>query len=238
MVLNGGMVTFHVVRTRPLTLSRHNSLIFMGSPFGEEWITSFSTPVSFELVWDSCSDPDMTVPKWACLHIVVHLCELSLCHHTHGPIYDFGPNHDVDHSQNRMWLAWPATAHSHCSSFDPWDLEVDFHKSEVWDVEPPVLSSFNNWPRGGICSAISPQKWELMLETWGPKSISAVISCPSAITGVSLEHPTKWAIGSGVEEGTGANLWLSFLLSHLYCGLVQGQGGNAGYLLLAVAGWC
>ena len=70
-VLNRGMVTFHVVRTGPLTSLRQNSLTSMGSPLGVEWITSFSTLVSFGLVPVSCSNPDMTAPKWACLHIVV-----------------------------------------------------------------------------------------------------------------------------------------------------------------------
>ena len=68
-VLNGGMVTFCVVWTGPLMSSRQNSLTSTGSPLGEEWITSFSTPVSFELGWGSCSDPDSS--KWACLHIMV-----------------------------------------------------------------------------------------------------------------------------------------------------------------------
>ena len=70
-------------------------------------------------------------------------------------------------------------------------------------AEPPVLSSSNNWPNGWICSARSLQNWEFTLDTSAPKSISAVVSCPSTITVALLECPTKWAMGSGLRKGTG-----------------------------------
>ena len=56
---------------------------------------------------------------------------------------------------------------------------------------------------------------ELTLETWAPESISAMVSCTSIITGALLEHPTKWAMGSGLRKGTGATsgcslFWAAF----------------------------
>ena len=68
-----------------------------GVTLREECLTSFFTPVSFEFVQGSCSDPDMTAPKLACLHVMVAFCELLHGHQAYGPIYDFGSNHDWDH---------------------------------------------------------------------------------------------------------------------------------------------
>ena len=70
-VLKGGTVTFCVVQTGSFTSSSQNFHTSMGSLSGEEWLTSSSTPVVLEFVQESCSDPDMTAPRWVCLHNVV-----------------------------------------------------------------------------------------------------------------------------------------------------------------------
>ena len=71
-------------------------------------------------------------------------------------------------------------------------------------VVPSIPSNSNNQPRGWISSASSSQNWELTLEPCAQESISASVSHPSIITGASLEHPTKHAIGPGLRKGTGA----------------------------------
>ena len=102
---------------------------------------------------------------------------------------------------------------------------------------PPVPSSSNNWPKGWICNARSSQNLVLMLDTWVPKSIEVVVSCPCMITGGSLEWPTNQATGSGLRNGAG---WLLIILSFVFLlgwsVVVWGQGGNAGCLLLVAVG--
>ena len=72
-------------------------------------------------------------------------------------------------------------------------------------ADPPVSSSSNNLPRGWICKVICSQNPELMLEFCAPESINAVTFCLSTITGASLDHPNRWATGSGFKKGmTGA----------------------------------
>ena len=85
----------------------------------------------------------------------------------------------------------------------PWNLEVNFHKSKVWDGCTPVPSNSNNWPRGWMCRVRSSQNWVLILNTWVPKSIKTVTSCLSTTTGALLEHPTNCAIGSGFKNRAG-----------------------------------
>ena len=69
-------------------------------------------------------------------------------------------------------------------------------------AEPLVLSSSNSQPRGWTSRAKSLQNPELIVETWAPESINAVTFCLSMITGASLDHPTRWATGSGFKNGT------------------------------------
>ena len=125
-----------------------------------------------------------------------------LCYHAHGPIYNFGSNHDWDCP--RMCCDWyDQQQHILIAILDPWDLEIDIHKPKVWDGRTPVPSYSNNYLRGWICSSRSSQNWELMLETWAPITISAVIPCLSTITEALSEHPLKWAMGTGLRKGTG-----------------------------------
>ena len=95
----------------------------------------------------------------------------------------------------------------------PQNLEVYLHKSEVWGGCTPHPSSSNNWPRGWICRVSSLQNWALMLDTWVSKSIKAVTSCLSVITGASLKHPTRCAMGSGLRNGIEATCCCLFLLA-------------------------
>ena len=67
----------------------------------------------------------------------------------------------------------------------------------------PIPSSSNNWPRGWICKVRSSHNWVLMFETWAYESIKAATSCPSIITGASLEHPIRCAIGSRLRNSMG-----------------------------------
>ena len=59
-----------------------------------------------------------------------------LGHHAHGPIYDFGSNHNQDHL--RVGHGWyDQQQHILIIGFDPQDLEVDLHKLEVLDGRTP-----------------------------------------------------------------------------------------------------
>ena len=88
-------------------------------------------------------------------------------------------------------------------------------------AEPLVPSSSNNLPRGWTFRVMLSQNWELMLETCDPELIKAVILCPSTITGASLDHPTRQAIGSLFKKGTigsashGTVCWAAFMLAGL-----------------------
>ena len=76
-----------------------------------------------------------------------------------------------------------------------------------------------------------------MLDTWAPKSIKAVTSCPSITTGASLEHPTNCAIGSGFKNGVGVTSGCPlFWLPSLGSVLVWGQEGDVASLLVAAGG--
>ena len=103
----------------------------------------------------------------------------------------------------------------------------------------PVPSSSNNQPNGWIWSARSLQNWELTLDTWAPKSISAVASCPSTITGASLECPPKWAMWSGLRKGTGATSGHPFFCATL-CMVSFGSGfwRECWEPTVGCCGWC
>ena len=68
-------------------------------------------------------------------------------------------------------------------------------------AEPPVPSISNNLAKGWTFRVRCSQNLELMLETCAPESVNAVNLCPSSITGTSLDHPTRWAMGSGFKNG-------------------------------------
>ena len=136
IVLNGGMVTFCVVWTGPQTLSRQNSFTSMVSPFGEQWITSFSTPVPYVPLWGSCSNPDMTAPKWACIQVMVTFTSSPLCYYSHGPIYKLGSNHNQNHLKiGHGW--YNQQQHILIVILYPQDLEVNLHEPKVWDGKTP-----------------------------------------------------------------------------------------------------
>ena len=166
-----------------------------------------------------------------------HFCELPSCDYSHGPIYNLGSNHD----QNilRIGHGWyNQQQHILILILYPWDLEVDLHL-RYGMVEPPVPSNSINWTRGWICRARSLQNWELMLETWAPESINAVILCPSTVTGASLEHPTKWAMESGFRNRTGAIsdhpvLWAAFIVVGFGLGSERECWGPT----VDCCGWC
>ena len=221
-VLSGGMVTFCVVWTGPLMSSRQNCLTSRGSLFVEGWPIPSPISVLSELVWVSCSAPDMTVPKWACLQVVVTFASSPFVIKLRALSMILDPTT----TRNRSWLGWPAAAHPHYS--------LPSTNPRYGMAAPPVPSSSNNWPNGWICSMSSSQNWKLTLDTWAPKLISAVFSCPSTITGALVEHPTRWAMGSGLRNGTGATSSHPFAQPWVWSVLVWGQGWNAGSLLLAI----
>ena len=65
-----------------------------------------------------------------------HLCELCLGHQAHGPIYNFGSNHDWDHL--KIGCGWYGQQqHILIVVFDSWDLEVDLPEPELRDGRTP-----------------------------------------------------------------------------------------------------
>ena len=163
------------------------------------------------------------------------LCKLPCSHETQSFVDYICAHHD----QNCLGVSCGGEnqqQHILIVAFYPQNLEVYLQKSEVWDGWTPIPSSSNNQPRGWICRVSSLQNCTLMLKTWAPESIKAVTSCPSIITGASLEHPIRCAMGSGLRNGTGATCCHPSSLLPSY-GLVLdwGQGGNVVSLLTA---WC
>ena len=187
---------------------------YTGSLPGEEWLTSSSFPILLEFVWERCSNPDRTAPKWACLHIMVVFLSspLVITLRALSMIWSqpwLGP------FENRSWLVWPAAANPHYNvgslGSGGWPPQT---QGKGWQC-PPVPSNSNNWPKGWISSASSSQNWEHTLETWAPESISVIVTYPSIITGASLECLTKCAIGSRLMKGTGVTsgcplFWTAF----------------------------
>ena len=68
-------------------------------------------------------------------------------------------------------------------------------------AEPPVPSNSNSLSRGWTSRNKISRNPKLILEPWAPKWINAVTFCPSMIIGASLDHPTRWATGSGFQNG-------------------------------------
>ena len=124
---NGEIVTFCVVWTAPLTPSYWDFHTSTGS-FSQEKFSIFSPGlVLSELLWDSCSNPNMTAPKWACYSC---MCELPHSHATQSPIYNFLTHHDwnsfsIGHGGDGQ------QQHILIVASIPQNLEVNLHKSEV-----------------------------------------------------------------------------------------------------------
>ena len=92
-VWNGGIVTFCVVWTAPLMPSNWDFHTSTGS-FSLEKSFSFSPGFGLsELLQDSCSDPNMTAPKWAC-HQVAVACASPPLSWNQSPIYYFHTHHN------------------------------------------------------------------------------------------------------------------------------------------------
>ena len=115
-VLNGGMVTFHVVQTGPLTSSRQNSSPLWAQPLGRNGLPPF--PPQFQL---SLFEVAAVTKKWQLQNELVSTSWLPLwappwlsCL---WPYLWFWIQPWLGPSQNRSWLVWPTTAHSHCSSW-------------------------------------------------------------------------------------------------------------------------
>ena len=118
-------------------------------------------------------------------------------------------------------------------------LKIDLHNTKVWDGRTPVPSNSSNLPRSWNCSARSLQNWELMPETQAPESINAVVSCPSTITGISLECPTMQAIGSGLRKGTGATPGCPILCAaFIVVRFGSGSGRECWVPTVGCCGWC
>ena len=150
--------------------------------------------------------------------------ELSLSYQAKGLVYHFRANHNqkllgighcwYDQQQHILIMMWI-----------PGIWRLTSMNSRYGMAEPFVPSNSDNRPRGWISSASSLQNWELTLKTCEPESISAIVSCPSIITGASLECPTK-CYGSGSRKGTGATsghplFWAAFNV--VSCGLGSGR---------------
>ena len=157
-------------------------------------------------------------------------CHGSLCKFPHSHETQILVNYlRTQHNQNRLGVGHGGDnqqQHILIVISNPQNLEVNLHKSKVWEAAPPVPSNSNNWPRGWICRARSSQNWALILDTWVPKSIKAVTSCLSTTTSASLECPTKCTIASGFRNGKGATschpLFLAAFIRVSF-GLVSGR---------------
>ena len=68
-------------------------------------------------------------------------------------------------------------------------------------VGPLVPSSFSSLSTVWTFRAICSQNLKLILETCTPESINVISLCPSTMTDASLDHPTRWVIGSGLRKG-------------------------------------
>ena len=68
---------------------------------------------------------------------------------------------------------------------------------------------------------------ELMLETCAPESINADTFCPSTMTGASLNHPTRWTMGSRLRKGT-AGLTCHALVHQAIC-MLASLGPGSGW---------
>ena len=205
-----------------------------GSPFREEWPTSSSIPILPELVQVSYSDPDMTAPKWVCIHTVVTFVSSPLVIKLRALSIFFRTNHDWDHLG--VGLGWYGQQqHILIIVFDPWDLEVDLHKPKVWDGCNPIPSSSNNWPNGWI---VVEDHHKTGSSHWKPE-------CPNQLVQSFPVHllsqgphwsilPNRWW-GQDWGKGQGQPLViLSFVPLWVWSVLLQGQGKNAGGPLLAV----
>ena len=123
----------------PLTSSRQNFLTSMGSSLGEEWLTSFSTAVLYELVQGSCSNPEMTAAKWVFVSTLWLPLQAPPWSSSSWPYLLFWIQPQLGPSQSRLWLVWPATAHPHYS---------------FWSLGSWRLTSMN--PRYGMAEPLSP----------------------------------------------------------------------------------
>ena len=66
------------------------------------------------------------------------LCEPLLGHQAHGPICDFGSNHDWDCV--RIGCGWyDQQQHILIVVFDPWDLEVDLPQTQGMGWQNPLF---------------------------------------------------------------------------------------------------
>ena len=189
MVLNGGMVTFCVVWTEPLTslspelLHLHSVTLLRGA---------YSPFCNLTLVWAAMGE--LQWPQHDCPKVGLFPCHGSLCKLPHShETKSFVDYHCVHHDQNCLGVGHGG------DNQQQYILIIVFYPTESGGLPPqtlrygiaapPIPSSSNNWPRGWICRVRSLQNWALMLNIWPPKSIKAVTSCPSIITGASLECP-------------------------------------------------
>ena len=85
-----------------------------------------------KLLWESCNDPNIIAPKWACLHVMVAFASSPVVMRPRGFVDYLCAHHDQDclgvgrggdNQQQHILIV----------AFYPWNLEVYLHKSEVWD---------------------------------------------------------------------------------------------------------
>ena len=114
MVWNGGIVTFCVVQTAPLTPSNWYFFTSTGSLSPDK---SCSANFS-ELLWDSYSDPDITAPKRACHQVAVALASSPTVMQLRALSIIFEPT-TTGTFWHRLWWGWPTVAHPHCSLLSP-----------------------------------------------------------------------------------------------------------------------
>ena len=179
MVLNGGMVTFCLVQTKPLMSLSQNFCTSTVSPCWQEPVAPF---VTLLCVWAATGElqwPWHDCPKVGLSQYHGSLCKLPCSHETRSFVDYLCAHHDQkclgvdcggDNQQQHILIivSYP----QNLAGLPP----------QIWEygmAAPPIPSSSNNQPWGWMCRVSSLQNWALMLDTWVPESIKAVTSSPS-----------------------------------------------------------
>ena len=213
MVPNGRIVTFCVVWTGPLTSLSWNFHTSTESLFWEELVAPFVILLLSELLQEELQWPQHDYPKVSLSTCCGSLCKLPHSHQAQSFVNYLSAHHNwnclgVGHGGDIQ--------QQHVLIVVSYSLEFGGLPPQIWGMgwlHCPIPSSSNNWPKGCICRVSSLQNWAHMLNTWVPESIKAVTSHPPIITGASLEHPTRCAMGSGLRNGIGATCCCPFLLA-------------------------
>ena len=165
-------------------------------------------------------------------------CKLPLHYCAHGPIYNFGSNHDWDHLRIGHGL-YDQQQHILIVIFNPpgsrdWPLQT---WGMQWQNPLYPLVPITD-PGAGSAVQNSHKIWRLC---WRPEhqnqSIQSFPAHPLSLG--LLGCPTKWAMGSGLRKGTGATsghpvLWATFIV----VSFSLGSGRICWWPTVGCCSWC